>query len=459
MPQTKPTLVLACLLISGIITANAQSQKIVADKIVTVVGDRIILYSDLKNAVADAMRLNEGKISRDALCDVTEQALISKVLMFQAEKDSLMVADEEVEAALDQRIRYFAKTLGGIEALEKYAGKTIYQLKDDSRPVIREHQLAANMQRKILSPVRITPAEVKAFFENMPHDDLPFLESSLEIGLINIYPKLSPELEAYTVNELNNYKRQAESKTIGFEQLALRFSERCGDDSKDGGLQYVLSRNEQGTEVRFLSAVFKMQNGQISLPVKTAAGYYIVQLLQKNGDEAIVRHIFRRVPGSEKEIGFAKKRMDSIKAVLYAGKIAFPQAARGFAESQKAKNGDFLLVNDRGEPSVTVDQLDKETAIALSQTSLGNYSTPFVAKDEEERTVVRMIYLQSRTQPHILNLKDDYDRIAEAALNEKRSKVMNRWIREKMLTYAIEVDPEIAALCRNLPVKVQRAGF
>lgn len=459
MPQTKPTLALVCLFVSGIITANAQSQKVVADKIVTVVGDRIILYSDLKNAVADATRLNDGKISQDALCDITEQALISKVLMLQAEKDSLVVADEEVEAELDQRIRYFARTLGGIEALEKYAGKTIYQLKDDSRPAVRERHLATNMQRKILSSVRITPAEVKTFFEKLPHDSLPFLESELEIGSISIYPKLSPELEAYTVSELNNYKRQIESKAVSFEQLGQRFSERCGEEEKDRGLQYVLSRNDQGADAKFMTAVFKMLNGQLSAPVKTPTGYYLVQLLQKNGDEAIVRHIFRRVPVSDAEIGFAKNRMDSIKAALYAGKLGFRQAARKFDESRNAKNGEFFLLNAQGTPLVTVDQLDKETALALTQIQQGDYSVPFITKDEDERTVVKMIYLQSRTQPHVMNLKDDYDRIAEAALNEKRAQVMSKWVREKMLAYAIEVDPEIAAFCGNLPVKVSRAGF
>ena len=181
--------------------------------------------------------------------------------------------------------------------------------------------------------------------------------------------------------------------------------------------------------------------------------------MQKAGDEAIVRHIFLRVPVTEGEIGLAKARLDSIRTSLYKTKPAFPQAAKKFDESGNAKNGVFFLTNAQGVPFVTADQLDKETALALTQTQPGDYSAPFVAKDEDGRTVVKMIYLQSRSRPHIMNLKDDYDRIAAAALDEKRALVMSRWISDKMLAYSIEVDPEIAALCRNLPLTPNRAAF
>jgi len=157
------------------ITANAQPQsaKVVADKIAAIVGDRIILQSDIRNSILDAVRQGQ-QVPPNAECLMMEQALISKVLMLQAEKDSLPVTDEEVEAELDQKVRFYINQFGSQEALEEVAGKTIYQIKDDARESVKEQKLAAAMQRKIVDNVRITPNEVKAFFERIPKDSLPF---------------------------------------------------------------------------------------------------------------------------------------------------------------------------------------------------------------------------------------------------------------------------------------------
>ena len=175
------TAVLSLLFVS--LTANAQPQqsaKVVADKIAAIVGDRIILQSDVRNSIIDAVRQGQ-QVPPNAECIMMEQALISKVLMLQAEKDSLPVTDEEVEAELDQKIRFYINQFGSQEALEEVAGKTIYQIKDDARESVKEQKLSGAMQRKILDNVRITPNEVKAFFEKIPKDSLPFYESEQEI--------------------------------------------------------------------------------------------------------------------------------------------------------------------------------------------------------------------------------------------------------------------------------------
>ena len=161
-----------------------------------------------------------GTIPENAECLITEQAIVSKVLMLQAEKDSLPVTDEEVEAELDQRVRYYINQLGSKDALEEYAGKTIYQIKDDARESVRERKLAEAMQQKIVSGVKITPTEVKVFFDKIPKDSLPFFESELEVCQIVLYPKASRDLEQYIVTEMNNYKKQIEAKTATFESLA-----------------------------------------------------------------------------------------------------------------------------------------------------------------------------------------------------------------------------------------------
>ena len=174
----RPSFLFSLILLAGALCA--QPKKVVADKIAAVVGDRIILQSDVKNSVADMARRGEN-LPPNAECMVMEQAVVSKVMMLQAEKDSLPVTDEDVEADLDNRIRSYINQFGSQEAVEEIAGKTIYQIKDDARESVREQKLAASMQRKIVENVRITPVEVKAWFDKIPKDSLPFYESELEI--------------------------------------------------------------------------------------------------------------------------------------------------------------------------------------------------------------------------------------------------------------------------------------
>lgn len=205
MLNTKRLLTALFLLFAGFVTAQGQPKKAIGDKIVAVVGDRIILYSDIKNSIADLSRGGQT-VPDNAECMIVEQAVISKVLMLQAEKDSLPVTEEEVEAELDQRIRYFINQVGSQEELERYANKSVYQIKDDARESVRERKLAEAMQQKIVSGVKITPTEVKAFFDKIPKDSLPFFESELEIGQIILYPKASRDLEQYIISEMKDRK-------------------------------------------------------------------------------------------------------------------------------------------------------------------------------------------------------------------------------------------------------------
>ena len=215
MRYTKKILTAVFVLFSVGAIAQTSAKKVVADKIAAIVGDRIILQSDIKNSIADISRQG-GNVPENAQCMLMEQAIVSKVLMLQAEKDSLPVSDEDVEAELDQKVRYYVSQLGSVQALEDVAGKSVYQIKDDARESVKEQKLAAAMQQKIVGNVRITPNEVKIFFDKIPKDSLPFYETELEIGQIVIYPKASRDMEKYIIDELNNYKRQLETKVATF---------------------------------------------------------------------------------------------------------------------------------------------------------------------------------------------------------------------------------------------------
>jgi peptidyl-prolyl cis-trans isomerase SurA len=433
---------IVCLLLAAFTAAAAfaQPKKIVADKIVSIVGDRIILKSDIDNQLADIIRQG-GQVPENGNCFLMEQSLISKVLMLQAEKDSLPVSDEEIEAELDQRIRYFIQQLGSKEELERVAGKTIYQIKDDSRALVRERKLADAMQRKIVENVKITPNETRAYFDKIPKDSLPFYESELEVGEIITFPKANRDVELYVIQELNEYKKQVESGAKKFELLASLYSEDPG--SKDRGGLFELTRGDKGIDPTFLAACFRLKReGEVSPVIKSKFGYHIIQLVSRAGDDAVVRHILKIPTVTDIEIGEAIVKLDTIRTSILGGGIGFGEAVAKYSDDDYARFTAGRKTGRDGSSYVTYDMLDKDIVVLLKGLKVGEISKPTPFTDERGRKGVRIIYLMTRTEPHRENMKDDYNKISQRALEEKKMEVLDNWFKLKIPTYYITVEPE-----------------
>lgn len=423
----------------------AQPQKVVADKIIGIVGDKIILRSDVYNEIQDKQRRNEV-VPENAPCAIIDQILIIKALTLQAEKDSIIVTDEEIEAELENRIRYYVQNYGSKEALEEIAGKTVYQIKEDFRQSIREMKLAKRMQEKVVDNVKITPQEAKIYWDKIPKDSLPFYESEVEIGEIVVYPKASRDFERLSIDELNDYKRQIESKSSKIETLASLYS----DDPavKQNGGQYTINRNEKSWDPAFINNAFRLKEGQVSPVFKSKFGYHILQMVSRAGDDAIVRHILRIPKVTEQEINEAIGKLDSVRARLIAGTILFGEAANKYGEDENAKFTGGLKQGSNGT-YLTIDQLDKNMVLMLAGMKLGEYSKPVVFADEREKKGVRIVYLKSRSEPHRENMKDDYNRISVRALELKKQQVLEKWFTAKVPNYYIMLDEEFRN-CGNL---------
>jgi peptidyl-prolyl cis-trans isomerase SurA len=448
-PFMKRYLLISLSLVSFFaLSAQTEAKKIIADKIAAVVGDRIIMYSDIKNTIADYARQG-AQIPEDAECQILDQAILSKVLMQQAEKDSLPVTDEEVDAELELRVREFIRMYGKKEVVEQMAGKSIYQIKEDARESVREKKLAEAEQKKIVDNIKITPAEVEVFFNRVPKDSLPFLESQLEVGQIVVYPQASRDLEKYVIDELNHYKQMIEAKTSTFEQLAKLYSQDPG--SKERGGEYEINRTDKSWDPSFIRAAFQLKEGQISPPVKTKFGYHIIQMVQRNGDDAVIRHILRIPPITEEETNASISRLDSARAKIIAGSLNFNQAALRYSEDEQQKfAGPFFMGRD-GSTYVTIDELDKDIVAMLGKMKVGEISAPVAFTDEQRsKKGVRIVYLKSRSEPHRMNLKDDYNLIAQHALDEKKAKAMDKWVVTHLSNYYIMIADDFAATCPNV---------
>src|ERR1700743_144750 len=268
-------------------------EKVIADKIAGIVGDKIILKSELSTAIAD-MQGNPGggNVKSVDECTILDNMLIQKALVLQAEKDSLPVSDEEVEAEVDQRIRYFINLYGGKDAFEQIAQRTVYQAKMDFMAPIREQRLAEAMRKKIVADVTVTPTEVKEFFDKIPENQRIFYESEMQLSQIVIYPKASRDIEQLAIADLNEYKQQVESGQRKFELLAQLYSDDPGTKDKGGAIE--LNRNDSKMWApAFFSPAMRVKEGQVSPVIHSKYGYHIIQMVSRNGDDALVRHILK----------------------------------------------------------------------------------------------------------------------------------------------------------------------
>lgn len=441
-------LLLPALLLVG--AAGFTQEKVVADKIAGIVGDKIILRSDLTNALADMIRNNNGQEVKGVdECTILDNILIQKALVLQAEKDSLPVSDEEVEAEVDQKIRYFINLYGGKDAFEQIAQRTVYQAKMDFMQPIREQRLADAMRKKVVQDITVTPTEVKDFFDKTPENSRIFYESEMQLSQIILYPKASHDIEKLSIDELNEYKQQVESGQRKFELLAQLYSDDPGTKDKGGALE--LNRNDKSWDPSFFSTAWRLKEGQISPVIKSKFGYHIIQCVSRNGDDMLIRHILKIPPITQAEVDETTQRLDSIRADLINGSIDFGQAVVKFSDDEMAKSTAGQIMTRNGSTFLTVPDLDKDMVLMLKNENLkpGQISKPIVFTDERGKKGVRIVKLISKSQPHRENLRDDYDRIAARALDQKRSTALEKWFMTKIPTFYIMIDPDYQN-CPNL---------
>lgn len=437
----KKILFTLCLL-GSVLALSAQTKKVIADKIIATVGDKIILKSDIDNQIHDMQR-QRITIPPDATCLLLQQALAMKALVLQAERDSIPVSEEEVNGEIDNKIRYFLSQYGSKEILEQIAGKTIFQLKEEFKPVIRDQLLAKGERNKIVADVRITPKEVEEYYSKIPKDSLQFYESELEIGQIVMYPKPSRDLENYAIDQLKEYKKEVESGSKKFEVLASLFTDDPG--SKATGGEYEINRNEKQWDPVFLAKAFSLKDGQISNVFKTRFGYHIIQMVSRRGDDATIRHILKVPQVSSIEINEAKEKLDSIRTQLVNGTLQFGEAVSKYSEDDNSKftGGRISAPDGSGSTFVSIDQLDKDIVLMLKDLKVGEYSQPTEFYDpSNQKKAVRIVEIITKTEPHRENLKDDYDKVSQRALEEKKNDLLETWFDKNIPTFYVNISKE-----------------
>lgn len=412
------------------------SQEKVLDQVLSVVGSKVILLSDVESQYHQ-LKLQGYESSGDAKCEIFEELLFQKLLLNQAELDSIEVTGKEVNSAIDSRFKYFISQIGSEEKLEEYFGKSMVEMKEDLRDNIKEQLLTQKMQSKITDDIKITPSEVKSYMKEIPVDSIPFINTELEIQQIAMYPVITEE-EKLAVKEKLNEFRERILNGDKFSTLAVLYSEDPGSAKKGGELGLV-SRSELVPE--FAAVAFNIKEGEVSRIVETEFGYHILQLIEKKGELVNVRHILLSPKASFEQMLNLEKKLDSIAYDIRNGTITFEVAADKYSEDSQSKYNGGLMTNPyTGTSKFETGQIDPTSYYTIKDLDIGEVSKTFQTRDEKGKIVFKFMKVKSKSKPHKANLKDDYQRIQDDALANKKQNAVDSWVVKKLETTYIHID-------------------
>ena len=438
----KDTLISILLLISVTVTSGAKSQlpgDSIVDGIVAIVGGNIILKSDLEMQYIQFR--SQGNITGSPeriKCQILEDLLLQKLVLHQAEVDSIKVTDVMVENEMDRRMRYFIAQAGSPERLEEYYQKTILEIKNEMREIIREQMMVEQEQQKITDNISITPSEVKAWFRKLDKDSIPLINTELEIGLIALQPSIGEEEKQIVRDKLKVFRDRIK-KGDDFATLAVLYSEDPGS-AKQGGELGMFKRGDMLPE--FEAAAFKLKPGEVSDVVETEDGFHIIQMIERRGEYVNVRHILLQPQVSPVNLARSKVFLDSVASLITQKKITFDDAVVKFSDDPSKNNGGMMINNVTGNTRFESGQLDAKIFFIVDKLKVGEISAPVLTRTDKGKHEYRIYYLKERTDPHRASLEEDYARIQQMALANKKITIIDEWIADHMGTSFIHITEE-----------------
>lgn len=426
------------------ISVQAQDKDVIIDKVVAIVGGNAILYSDIESQYMQYLLQGNTANGDKVRCTLLEEQLFSKLMLNQAQLDSIVVSDEQVETEMDKRLNYFINQIGSRQKLEAYYDKSILEIKNELREMIHDQLMIQQVQGGISGDVTITPSETQAYFNDIPKDSLPVVGARLQYAEIIRKPQIAKAEKKYAFNKIDGIRKRIENGE-DFNALARIFSEDPGSKINGGDLG-EFKRGVMYPE--FEAAAFALkEKGELSPVVETQAGYHIIQLTHRKGDYVSARHILIRTKISSYSLNQSKLFLDSIHGLIKSGKYTFENAARKFSDNDNKVNGGMVLNSSSGSIYFQPQELDQKTYFALSKMNSGEVSAPVLTQMEDETQVYRILKLLSQTQPHKASLEEDYDLIQNAALEKKKAEVLRDWVHKKAIETYISIPDENFKQC------------
>lgn len=410
------------------------------DEVVWVVGSEAILRSDI-----EMMRLQgeqEGyDFGGDPDCRIPEQLAVQKLFLHQAALDSIEVSEAEVASNIDQQINAWIQMAGSREKLEDYRKQSIAKMRQELHDDFKNRQLVQKMREKLVEDVKVSPADVRAFFRNLPEDSIPFVPTEVEVQIITNAPRIPIEDINKVKDELRDYTERVTSGQTTFATLARLYSEDLGTARQGGEMDYT---GRGHLDPAFAAVAFNLTDPKkISKIVESEFGFHIIQLIDKRGDKIKFRHILRKPKVPQQAIETGLSRLDSIAGEIRAEKFSFEEGATYISDDKDTRNsyGLMSIQNEDGRTSkFRMKDLPTEVARVVDTLQVGQISKSFTMINEKGKTVCAIVKLKSRTEGHRATITEDFQVMRNVVLAHERERVIHEWVRKKVADTYVKMD-------------------
>ncbi len=429
---------ISCLLLLINISFSQTNQTI--DKIVAVVGNSIVLKTDMD--ASKVQYISTGlPITDETECLLLEELLYQRLLLHQSEMDSIIVSEAEIQYEIDKRIKYFVDQIGSEKKLEDYYKKPIAQIKDDFHEPVKEQLASRTMQQQLTASVKVSPSEIREYYESIPKDSLTLINEMVQIAQIVRKPEINEESKKEVREQLQEYRKRVINGE-SFSVLATLYSQDEGSAVQGGKLGFM---RRDMLVPEFASVAFKLQPNEVSEIVETEYGFHIIQLIEKRGEEANFSHILLRPQVSMEDLLKGKVMLDSVQNLLKKKELTFEEAAEKYSNDKTTKFNGGLVTNPQTGNSLfdveLLGQIDAALFFQIEKMEEGDITDPILFQDREGQAY-RIVKLIKRKAPHITNLKDDYQTLQEMALVNKQKKEIDKWINKTTPSTYIKISDD-----------------
>lgn len=419
----------------------SSQQKIKIDGLAAVVGDFIILDSDIDKTLID---LQSQGVATDNLdkCSLLGKLMEDKLYAHHAEQDSLEIDNQQIFNYVDQTIEYFINQLGDIDkVLEFYKKEDEQTFRQELFEINKVNQLSQKMQSKIVDEIEITPEEVKQFFNNIPRYDLPIFGAELEISQIVVKPEVSETEKNKVIDRLESIRDDVVINGSSFATKAILYSQDPGSRSTGG--KYTLNRNRPQMVKEFRDVAYRLKENEVSEPFETEFGWHIVKVDRIRGQEVDVRHILLTPEISPDAMAEAKKKVDLIRKRIVDGELTFQEAAKSFSDEKSTKNNGGVLINPTtGDTRFELTKIDPVLYNQIQRLGDNEISSPLLEQDRQGNQSYKLIMVSDRFDEHVADYSKDFIKIKELALKEKQLNAIQKWMNEKIIDTYISVNDQ-----------------
>jgi peptidyl-prolyl cis-trans isomerase SurA len=431
--------------------SRPRGQELV-DGIAVKVDNQIVLRSDIDNIMAQEVARAQGKpLPPDLRCKILQSLVLNRLMLARAEVDSVTVTDAQVNSELDRRMSYFVQQVGSEKKLEEMYNKSVRSLKEDLRGQVHDQLVQQKMQEQIAGKVTVTPREVKEYFDRVPKDSIPYFSTEVEVGQIVIPAQVNDAAKQAAIAKLNELRARIIAGEK-FETLAKEFSQDPGS-AVEGGYLGFFKRGELVPP--YEAAARKLEPGQLSPVVESQFGFHLIQLIERKGESYSTRHILLKPATGTTDVSASATKLARIRRQILSDSISFAKAAKDFSEDKATSSNGGLLANRQdGGSRLPLDRLDPAIFFTIDTMKVGHITPPMPYRTDDGKDAMRILYLKSNTAPHQANLTDDYQKISQAALAQKKNKALDEWYEKNRSTVYLEVAPEYES-CKVLTASTE----